>query len=99
MTPEQIQKCNEIIEYYGVNAQLEQLVEECSELILAIQKYKRNGMKNTSDIVEEMGDTAIIIEQLKKGIYCENRIIKSIDYKLNRQLERIKEESKSFNEF
>jgi NTP pyrophosphatase (non-canonical NTP hydrolase) len=47
----------------GFDNQLDMLIEECSELILAIQKHKRG--KDISDIIKESADVAIVINQIK----------------------------------
>ncbi len=36
-----VKACEQIAHYYGIDSQLEMLVEECSELITAVQKVKR----------------------------------------------------------
>ena len=65
-------RLNEIALTHGLDAQLEQTVEECSELILAIQKYKRHGKKEDgfdtyylAHVGEEIVDVEIMVDQLK----------------------------------
>lgn len=59
---------------YGRDAQMDIVVEECSELIKAIMKFKRYGSHNLDtelhlglirDICEEIADVDIMIDQLK----------------------------------
>jgi len=51
---------------FGQDAQLEMIIEECAELIHAIQKFKRNACKETLDhVVEELADVEIMIDQSK----------------------------------
>lgn len=55
-----------VIETYGINAQLDMVVEECSELIKAICKYKRyksNGM-DIANILDEVADVQIMLNQI-----------------------------------
>lgn len=87
-------RIKKIAEYYGMPAQREQLIEECSELILAAQKCKRVGNRLTFDnYCEEIADVYIMIEQMKHLI--SPKIINGIvDKKLKRQIRRIKEEMK-----
>lgn len=47
---------------YGVTNQLDKVVEECSELIQAIQKFKQNRMTN---VEEEIADVEIMCEQMR----------------------------------
>ena len=57
------------IKKYGVISQVEMMVEECSELILAIQKTKRNNtIENNNNVCEELADVEIMMEQMR-GIY------------------------------
>ena len=49
---------------WGTISQLDMVVEECSELINAIQKWKRQRY-SMDDIVREGVDVEIMIEQLK----------------------------------
>lgn len=90
-------RLNEIALTHGLEAQLEQTIEECSELILAIQKYKRHGKKddgfNTyylAKIGEEVVDVDIMVQQLKiliEGFDFENYTY----HQLERELTRMKE--------
>lgn len=50
------------IKQYGVEAQLDMLVEECSELILAIQHMKRKRC-GWEEVVEEIADVRIMTSQ------------------------------------
>lgn len=54
------------IEIHGEQAQLEMIIEECAELIKAIQKYKRKkSIPNITAIVEEATDVDLMIMQLR----------------------------------
>ena len=80
-----------IADHYGIEKQLHQLAEECSELAVEASHSARKGV--TVKIIEEMADVLIMIEQV---IYLANIAIEDIDecikFKIDRQLERIKEE-------
>ena len=80
-----------IADHYGIKEQLRQLSEECCELAVEANHSARKGV--TVKIIEEMADVLIMIEQV---IYLANidkcDIEDCIDYKLNRQLERIGKE-------
>lgn len=65
-------RLNEIAMFHGLDEQLEQTIEECAELIVAIQDYKRYGKKDDgfetyylSKICEEVVDVRIMTAQLK----------------------------------
>lgn len=80
-----------IADHYGIKKQLRQLAEECSELAVEASHSARKG--TTVKIIEEMADVEIMIEQiiyLAKIDRCD--IEDCINYKLDRQMKRIKEE-------
>ena len=89
---EQDERIKAIADYYGPVAQKEQLIEECSELILAAQKCKRNGSREAFDnYCEELADVYIMVSQLIYLISPEV-ISEIINKKLDRQMERIGKE-------
>lgn len=73
------------IEVYGKDMQLNVAIEEFSELIKEICKYKR-GEGNLDHIIEEMADCYIMLEQLGVifGIWFEE-----IEYKKVEKIERL----------
>ena len=81
----------EIADHYGIEKQLHQLAEECSELAVEASHSARKGV--TVKIIEEMADVLLMIEQV---VYLANIAIEDIyeciRFKIDRQLERIKEE-------
>ena len=84
-------KLQMIADHYGIKKQLRQLAEECSELAVEASHSARKG--TTVKIIEEMADVEIMIEQiiyLAKIDKCD--IEDCINYKLDRQRKRIKEE-------
>lgn len=81
------------IDTYGIEEQLLQTVEECAELIQAINKWRRSkDRENIKDAVEhlaeEAADVIIMMEQLKI-IIGEHKINWWIDFKLQRLAERL----------
>ena len=84
-------KVQMIADHYGIKKQLRQLAEECSELAVEASHSARKG--TTVKIIEEIADVQIMIEQiiyLAKIDKCD--IEDCINYKLDRQIKRIKEE-------
>lgn len=81
-----------IAQHYGFVAQREQFIEECSEAILAAQKFKRTSNNgNFINLAEEVADVLIMAEQMRILI-SQSLIDEFIQKKLKRQLERIKAE-------
>ena len=80
-----------IADHYGIENQMRQLAEECSELAVEASHSARIG--TTVKIIEEMADVLIMIEQiiyLAKIDKCD--IEDCIDYKLGRQITRLSKE-------
>lgn len=49
---------------YGANAQMDQTIEECAELIVALRHYRR-GKATDDDVCGELADVAIMLEQMR----------------------------------
>lgn len=96
MTETQKRTCHTILEHYGIESQMRILVEECAELIQAVSKVERNGSTTETirNLFAEIADVEIMLEQVKHH-YSEWGTEKLIDYKLIRQLERIKKDGES----
>lgn len=100
MTTEQ--KVQYIADRYGYEPQSRQLIEEMAELTVAINKlWRRHEYYSTSkelaeahyNILEEMADTLIMIWQLKYLLGVgEGELSEIVEKKLDRQIERIKNE-------
>lgn len=103
MTTEQ--KIQYIAEYYGYETQSRQLIEEMAELTVAINKgwRKRHPLEYSAGseyehILEEMADTLIMIWQLKYLLGVgEGELSEIVEQKLDRQIERIKNEQRVDN--
>lgn len=84
-----------IINHYGIDHQYDRLIEECSELIQAICKYKRfdilqSDIDTTAKIMEEMADVLNVIEQIKlKDPFIKTGVNRVKEYKINRETGRI----------
>lgn len=87
-----------IIQHYGVNAQQRKLAEETFELQEAITIYENEplnflGAGNKEQIAEEIADVMVILNQFKFYYDIPNEtILAFMRGKVNRQLERIKNE-------
>lgn len=91
------------IEQIAMNYTFEQqrgiFAEECAEAIQAAMKVSRSensaeAIKQALDnLASEVADVIIMAQQMRFFL-GENKVDKEIEFKLNRQLERIKEESR-----
>lgn len=81
------------IEHYGTELQSIVCMEECAELIQAISKIQRKGLNEElkNHLAEEIADVMICIRMLRMmyGINSED-VSEWIDYKIERQAERMK---------
>ena len=89
-------RLNEIMAHYGFENQVEVFVEECSEAIQAVQKMKRAKESKEyaeccENFIEEIADVLITAELMKRFI-GEIAVDLVIENKINRQLQRIREE-------
>lgn len=100
MTQEQLRNLNTIVEKYGADPQIDMAIEESSELIKALLKYRRK--KNGSEvfdekelrtaIIDEIADVSIMVMQLQIVFGCMEETEERIAYKIDRQMNRIKEQ-------
>lgn len=98
---ERLAKLVVIMNHYGFEKQAEMFIEECSEAIQAVQKFKRVRWDESSDCVdvkaarehlcEEVADVLVMAEQMYNFLDTEE-IERIRAEKINRQLERIREE-------
>lgn len=79
----------EAVETWGEDAQIDMAVEECGELIVALEHLKR-GRANEDDVAEELADIRIMYEQLSRMIGQE-RVNRRVLQKMDRLRERIDE--------
>ena len=83
-----------IAEHYGYESQSRQCMEECAELIQAINKQWRNkDFDGSESIIEEMADVLITWCQMYWFLSPDsNEIFDMVNSKLDRQISRMKED-------
>lgn len=99
------EKLLKIIKFYGVNNQQRKLMEEIFELQEAIFEYENSGWDFSDEdcedierdykyhIAEEIADVQVMLNQFKEYYEITDEQIEGImNYKIDRQLERIKNE-------
>ena len=97
-------RCEAIAREYGFDAQSNQTIEECAELIQAINKYKRQFLRGQPTgfrpgvlepremIVEEIGDVEVMLVQMKYLLGIEQEEIDRVkERKIERTFERMGE--------
>ena len=71
---------------WGVSSQLDFMIEECSELVVAIQHWKRDRV-NDGKVAEEIADVEIMCEQLR-ALFCDDD---TVDFWKEIKLTRLEE--------
>ena len=93
-TPHELAR--KIMQHYGAEHQKDILIEECAELIQAVEKTRRqpDAPELTADMVEELADVYILIMQFESimGYYWSELFERTVEEKLQRQMDRIREE-------
>lgn len=88
-----------IIDHYGLANQLNQLMEECAEVIIASNHYlrKRNSedagerFVAETDLKKEIADVLVVLDQIMVRMGMDEEEIKFIEEcKINRQISRIR---------
>lgn len=89
-TKEQVlQICIQAVDKYGQDSQFEMMVEECAELIKAVQKMKRatpgvDSLECLRELIDEIADVEIMLHQMRYLIGDEE-----IDKQKDKKLERL----------
>jgi NTP pyrophosphatase (non-canonical NTP hydrolase) len=90
VTPQELY-ANVILEW-GIAAQVDMAIEECSELINALEKYRR-GRVSEKEVITEIADVMIMCEQMA-FIFGEEAVEEEKHFKLDRLLKRLLEHLK-----
>ena len=88
MTDNKIKILRCFVGVYGKENQIIKAVEECAELQQSLcNAFTKKA--NTSLIAEEIADVTIMLEQLKIIFDCSAEVEDCIEYKIQRQIERM----------
>ena len=82
------------METYGSDKQEDMAIEERSELIKAILKFRRSNAKDSDlrdAVIDEIADVQIMLTQLGIIFNCVEEVDERIDFKIDRQMGRITE--------
>ena len=56
---------------WGFPSQIEMLVEECAELIVAVKHFNRERHEDVLPLINEIADVEIMLEQMRRIFDCE----------------------------
>ena len=82
--------CAEALVAFGPEAQVDMCIEECAELIVALQHWKRG---RPSDVVTEIADVQIMCEQMQE-LFGDGAVNTERHRKWQRLIERIEDSKK-----
>lgn len=96
----EVDKIKQIADHYKLEHQLGKTLEELNELSSEIRDYKFDLHMKLDDItacrvVDEIADVRIMLAQLEYLIGIEEEVRDRVEFKLNRQIDRIKLEKES----
>lgn len=101
MTQEQLRNLDTIVNTYGNDPQMDMAIEECSELIKALLKYRRKSKSDSATgeemaelreaIIDEIADTKIMLAQMEILFGCAGEVETHIKRKIKRQIDRLEE--------
>ncbi len=70
------------IERWGVDAQYDQAIEECAELIAALKHYQR-GKITRQAVIDELADATLMLGQLR-WMFGEDQVDAAVSKKLSK---------------
>ena len=85
------------LDTYGSNPQMDIAVEEMSELMKALLKYRRASAKAPTEelvrlrdaIIDELADVKIMVRQMELLFECDSEVAERMSQKVERQLKRL----------
>ena len=92
MTRNQCVKCQTIAEHYGLQTQEFQTISGLSELLEVLtRRMSQRGIDWNNDLLDELADVTIMVQQMcALHRISDNELNERVNYKLNRQIERIR---------
>lgn len=79
---ERMEILERVAKHYGFTPLLDMVMEECGEMIVAINHYKRQRV-SIEELIEEFVDIWIVLKQM--GVFLDEKAIANVvDYKLRR---------------
>lgn len=92
----------EVANGYPINIKMDMLQEECGELIVAVNKYRRalfSEKEPLDNLIEEMADVKCMIMQIEKLLECSSEVDVIIGQKIDRQVRRLRKEQRAPEQF
>ena len=94
-TDTEVEMMQTALDKWGLNAQVGQTVEECAELIVALQKYINRTPKPDAveNIIDEIADVEMMLAQMRLVLGInDDTLRKRIEYKFEKLNEYFRED-------
>ena len=86
----EIEAMQKALDQWGLEAQIGQAIEECAELIVALQKYvnRTPQMDGTERILDEIADVEMMLAQIRLALNINDEALRErMEYKFERLAE------------
>jgi len=66
------------LEKWGLDAQCDQMVEECAELIVVLQKYVKRSLKTATieEVIDEIADVEMMLAQMRIALGIDDQTLR-----------------------
>ena len=94
-TDDEIKIMQTALDRWGINAQVGQTVEECAELIVALQKYvnRTPQLESVDNILDEIADVEMMLAQMRLVFGIDDDTLrKRIEYKFEKLIQYLSED-------
>ena len=77
-TDSEIAAMQTALDKWGLDAQCDQTVEECAELIVALQKYSKRSPKTATieEVIDEIADVEIMLAQMRLALGIDDLMLR-----------------------
>lgn len=91
LTAGQQEKCDKLLEIFGINNQIKKCEEELGELkfSLFLNSTREPEKMDIPNIAQESADVLITLYQMIEGLGIKDLVSSFVDYKLKRTFERV----------
>ena len=89
-SPSQEEKLRMIADTYGLELQIDKLIEECGELVTAAAKYDPHDYRTGYHLAEEMADVKVMLEQVEYLLNIHGTVDDYMSEKIDRQIGRMR---------
>ena len=77
-TENEVEAMQTALEKWGLDAQCDQMVEECAELIVVLQKYIKRSPKTATieEVIDEIADVEMMLAQMRIALGIDDQALR-----------------------